>query len=334
MIGRIFLTALASMVWTLCASAQVSRPALPEDRDLSETLRALLSVPEADIDLTWSKLVIDTLIDPEADIEEGLAKIDSIAARVQQLAGEDASAARRVAFLRAYIYEAGPWNDHQPYSYDFDDPSGMMASHKSLNRYLTTQRGNCINMPFLFLVVGERMGIEMNVTTAPRHVFVQFEDPITGEVQHLETTSGAQPQRIVWQRHVLPMTDRSIESGMYMQRLSKRQQITVMAEALLQLAREQGDHVERLELAALILEQFPQSDFALLNVMDASRSLIQREILPKHPHPNEMPSAVLRQFEEWAMNHDGALDALQSYGWQPAVQNENVILPGEGRSIP
>ncbi|MEM9739428.1 MAG: transglutaminase family protein [Pseudomonadota bacterium] len=331
MVLRSLIISLASLAWSLAALANVSRPDLPESGDLSDTLETLLSVPEDEIDLTWSKLVVDSLIDPEADIEDTYATINAMALAVSYLAGPDASAAQHVATLRAYIYQAGPWNGDQPFDYDFDDPMGLSASHKSLHRYLTTKKGNCINMPFLFLAIGEQLGVEMNATTAPRHVFIQFEDPATGEVQHLETTSGAMPQRLVWQRQIMPMSDRAIESGMYFQRLSKRQQVALMGEAFLHLAGEQSDHEEILELTDFILDVFPQSDNALLHRMQASRHLIRSEILPRYNSPDVMRPDVIGQFNEWAVLHDTAIDALSQNGWQPYVQTEHVVTPGEGR---
>jgi regulator of sirC expression with transglutaminase-like and TPR domain len=327
MISRIFLILLLISSPLAYANADTSQPTLPENDDPSDTLQILLNVPEAEIDLTWSKLVIDELIDQNANLENDLKDVEAIAAKIMSHAGEGSDASTRVELLRSYIYKSGSWNAFKPYSYDFDDPMGLSASHKSLNHYLTTRKGNCINMPFLFLAVAERMGVEMNVTTAPRHVFIQFDNPQTGKVEHLEATSGAQPQRIVWQRQVMPITDRSLESGMYHQRLNKRQQVAVMGEALMHKAYEDGDHSERLEIATLILDVFPQADAALLHSMGAFRDMIREQIAPLYAHPSEMPPQVFAQFEKWAMAHDAHEAKLLDYGWQPAKPNPNVVMP-------
>lgn len=68
MISRIFLTVLLLISLAGFSYADVSRPVLPENQDYSDTLQVLLNVPEDEIDLTWSKLVIDELIDEQADI--------------------------------------------------------------------------------------------------------------------------------------------------------------------------------------------------------------------------------------------------------------------------
>jgi hypothetical protein len=175
------------------------------------------------------------------------------------------------------------------------------------------------------------MGITMNITTAPRHVFLQFANSDTGKVDHLEATSGALPQRIVWQRQVLPMTDRAIESGMYMKRLSKRQQVAVMAEILLHHLGELNDQAERIEVAELILKEFPEFDVALLNLADAYRLQIQKRFASVYPTIDLMPLDEHVVFEEWASAHDRAVDQLMALGWKRAQATEFTSAPGQGK---
>ena len=331
MVFRYWVIAVGLLWITACGQAKSPCPELPESNDPSETVAVLLSIPEEDIDLTWSKLVIDELIDKDANLSRDLAEIEEIAAYILERIPENSSNADKVEALRRYIYKPGYWNDNNPYEYDFDDPQGLSAERKSLHRYLTKRKGNCINMPFLFLAVGERMGVEMNVTTAPRHVFIQFHNDETGKLEHLETTSGAQPQRLVWQRQVFSMTDRSLESGMYFQRLSKRQQVAVMAEALLHKTSETGDYEERLELARLILDVFPQADTAILHRITSIDELVQKRFISQYPDVTMIPPATLQQIDALAYEAYSAEDSLKALGWQPYKQNENVILPGEGK---
>lgn len=313
------------------AQAEVRRPKIPANADASEIVEALLSIPEEEIDLTWSKLVFDHAVDPSVDIDATLERLDALATKAKELAGLKANAPRKVAALRTVIYKPGPWNGNTPFDYDFDDPNGILATHKTLAWYLQTKRGNCVNMPILFLAVSERMGVTMNITTAPRHVFLQFANSDTGKIEHLEATSGAQPQRIVWQRQVLPMTDRAIESGMYMKRLSKRQQVAVMAEILLHHLGELDEQAERIEVAELILKEFPELDVALLNLADAYRLQIQKRFASVYPTTDSMPLTERVVFEQWASAHDKAVDLLAYLGWQRAQATEFTSTPGQGK---
>jgi len=325
---------LLALVFTYAGSGtgeELPHPSVPSGADESEIVAALLSVPNEEIDLAWSKLVIDHVVDPEVDVNATLAKLDLLATVAAAHAGANADAPQKVAALRDVIYKAGPWNVGKPFAYDFDDPNGMQASHKTLDWYLKTKRGNCVNMPVLFLAVSERMGVEMNITTAPRHVFLQFDNSANGKVEHLEATSGAQPQRIVWQRTVLPMTDRAIESGMYMKRLSKRQQVAAMAEILLHRLVEADDQAERIEVAELMLKEFPELDVALMHLADAYRIQISRRFAANYPTEESMPLSERLVFEEWANAHDMAVDRLVSLGWQRAQATEFTSIPGQGR---
>lgn len=313
------------------AQAETVHPAISTKADASEIVEALLSVPEDEIDLTWSKLVLDHAVDPSVDINSTLKRLDSLAATATELAGAKANASRKVAALRTVIYKPGPWNGNAVFDYNFDDPNGILSTHKTLSRYLDTKRGNCVNMPMLFLAVSERMGVTMNITTAPRHVFLQFANSDTGKIEHLEATSGAQPQRIVWQRQVLPLTDRAIETGMYMKRLTKRQQVAVMAEILLHHLGELNDQAERIEVAELILKEFPEFDVALLNLADAYRLQIQKRFASVYPTIDAMPIDERVVFEEWASAHDWAVDQLMALGWQRAQATEFTSTPGQGK---
>ena len=309
----------------------IAGPALPEDQDPSGTLSALLGPQESKIDLTLSKLIVDSLVDKDAEIDNIRGKIDVLAETAQELVGPDASDADKVAALRSVIYTPGPWNAQSAFDYDFDNPNGRDAEDQTLAQYLETKRGNCVNMPILFLAVAEQMDIEMNITTAPQHVFLQFENDETSELQHLEATSGAWPQRIVWQRQVLPMTDRAIESGMYMKRLTPREQVSVMGEILLHKLQQKGDQKERVEVAEVMLDVFPQNDIALLHAQDAYARLIASEYEAKYPSIEAIPDDKREQFDHWSERFYETRTSLDTLGWQPRVQTDQVALPGEGK---
>lgn len=313
---------------TASATPQVpDRPIIPENLDYSDALEVLLERSENEIDLAWSKLVIDELVGSEMTIEGTEAQISEIARQATMISGSTATDQVKVAALRRVIYEAGNWNSDKPFSYDFDNPNGRLAQNKTISEYLSTRRGNCVNMPILFLLTGERMGLKMNLTTSPRHAFVQFEDRESGKIIHLEPTSGALPQRIAWQRKVLPMTDRAIETGMYMQRLNKRQQVAAMAETLLQALVEQNNPEERLEVSAIMLAVFPEFDIALLHTQDAHQKIIERDFQSRFPTPDLIPSELMPIFISHAQGRDQALTRLYELGWQPARDTPETYIP-------
>lgn len=190
--------------------------AVPE----AKRIDAILRQPETDMDLGRIKLTIDNMIDPTMDVESGLKQIDEMATRVRAMLYDFPPSGARLKALRAYLYEKGPWNDYRSFGYDFDDPLGKNIRNKLLLNYIASRRGNCVTMPLLFFILGQRLGLDVTISAAPLHLFVNYTDPETGTTYNLETTSGAKPARDVWIRQGNPMTDQAIANGLYMRKLS------------------------------------------------------------------------------------------------------------------
>lgn len=316
MLGRIIIIGIVGCVLGLFSAVHAE-----EAQDFSDALTEILE--DEALSLTEAKLRIDALVDPDINIAATRAKIRHLADNALRLAGTGATDGEKVLALKQLIYQPGLWNFMSPFSYDFDNPQGRRAQHKTLAYYLDTRKGNCVSMPLLFLAVADEMGVEMNISPAPQHVFLQFDNPDTGTVQHLEATSGADPQRIVWQRQVLPMTDKAIETGMYMKRLSRREMIAGMAETLLQDLAAKGNQRERFEVAQLMVREFPQFDVALLHTINASRALIREEIVSQYPTPADIPDDAQADFDTWALADAETQQRLFELGWCPKGKIED-----------
>ena len=123
---------------------------------------------------------------------------------------------------------------------------------------------------------------------------------------------------IEWLRSQLPMSDKAVESGMYLKPLSKKQVIAVMAEALLQDLRQKGDEEERIKVADLILREYPQFDAALLNIHDAYGRLLDRNFYRRYRNIDDMPPAERTIFEAWFQAGLTALETAYNLGFEPA----------------
>jgi len=140
---------------------------------------ALLRQPEKDMDLARIKLSIDKMIDPGVDVEAGMKLVDDMAAQVRAMLSGFPSSNVRLQALRAYLYEKGAWNDYQTYSYDFDDPLGKNIRNKLLLHYIASKKGNCVTMPLLFVILGQRLGLDVTISTVPYHLFAKYTDTHT-----------------------------------------------------------------------------------------------------------------------------------------------------------
>ena len=178
-------------------------------------------------------MAFDRIIDPSLAADAALREVGRLATRAAALAGHNATDAAKLAAARRVIYESGAWNGNRPFSYDYADPLGRNIRNKLLSTYLATRRGNCVSMPILMLLVGERMGLNLSLSTAPLHVFVRYTDP-AGREMNLEATSGGHPARTAWYRQNQPMSDRSIESGLYMRTLTRREVVALMADVVME----------------------------------------------------------------------------------------------------
>lgn len=176
---------------------------------ISSQVRPILSPSEQQLDYTTAKLALDTLIDPAID-EAGIRReLETLTAQAREIAGPTATDEVKLNAVRRVIYRAGAWNGHNPLAYDQADPLGLNVHNKLLSTYLRTRRGNCVSVPSLFLILADRLGLNVSFATAPLHVFIRYTDP-QGRAFNIETTSGANLARPEWLRRNFPMTDRAI----------------------------------------------------------------------------------------------------------------------------
>ncbi|MEM6942452.1 MAG: transglutaminase family protein [Pseudomonadota bacterium] len=154
----------------------LSLPGTFADAGPREDLAAIFSQDMASLDLAATKIAIDRMIDPSIDAGAQLAEIDRMAAEVRAMIPLGADSWQKVEVLRRYIYQPGAWNDGRAFAYDLEDPLGEDIRNKLMSDYLTDRRGNCITMPFLFIILGERVGLDVRPALAPLHVLVKFRD--------------------------------------------------------------------------------------------------------------------------------------------------------------
>jgi hypothetical protein len=299
----------SSLLHSVSAQPSLARR---HDKDI-EVVRAILQQPEAEIDLAKAKVTIDRLIDPSIDAAATLAQLDAMAKSLRAMLPAGASKRLILDALRYHVYKASPWNNNRPFRYDLDDPFGENIRNKLLSSYLATRKGNCISMPMLFIILGQKLGIVVTAATAPNHVFVKYRDE-AGQWHNLEATSGAGFTRDVWMRQQFPMTDEALASGIYMRPLTKKETVVVMVGTLLELYDQQQMHKQRIALARLALEFDPRDVAAILHQHSATLRLY-RLLVKQRSDVNP----VERQVQ--ALRLDATLRALYeeaiALGWRP-----------------
>lgn len=266
-------------------------------------------------DLAEVKLAIDHMVDPTVDVEAGLAAIDRMAGEVQAMADEATGSAEKLAALKRYVYEAGVWNGNKPFQYDLTDPLGENPASRKLIRYLETRRGNCVTMPILLLLLGERLGLKMTLAEAPLHLFVKYTDD-DGKTWNLEATSGAGFTRDAWYREKLPMTDKAVQNGIYLRALSRDETVATMAAFLVEHHLAAGDFEKAAAVADVLLRHYPNAAYVLAKKGTAYFRLLQREVISQYTRMEDIPPDLRARADAWYRENTTAFDRAEALGWR------------------
>jgi regulator of sirC expression with transglutaminase-like and TPR domain len=297
-------------------------PGKSVDLKSARLIRGILKQPEQEIDLAKVKLTIDKLIDPAIDIDTNLKKVDVMAAKIKTMPDYGPSSTAKMQALKRYIYEPGEWNNFQPYQYDLDDPLGTKLSNKLLPRYLESKKGNCVTMPLLFVILGQRLGIDITAATAPLHILVKFKDE-AGTTYNLETTSGANPARDVWYREQMPMTEEAVANGVYLRPLTNKETAAVMVTTLAEHYFEQREFEKAITISDLTLEYYPRDVEAMVRKGSAYYRLLARYYLEKYRSPDEIPDRTKGHFAYLSHHNLQWFAKAEALGWREPSKEDN-----------
>jgi len=293
------------------------------DKDKIATLYQLLNQPEQSIDLARAKVTIDKLVDSSIDIETTLARLDGMVQAIEGMVGAAGTDAQKLAAIRTYIYRAGPWNGGKAFSYNMKDPLGTYIPSKLLTNYMDNRLGNCVSMPFLFIALADRMGLNVTASTAPHHVFVKYTDA-SGKTINLETTSGANPSRDAWIRQNMPMTDAAINNGLYLKTLSKKETLVVMAMVFVEHLLSEGRYGSVLDTIPLLIKHYPNYPDTHIAYGSAAAHILEDNFYGKYPTPRDIPPQHQGFYQHLVRINKGAFDHVERLGWTPSEPLETL----------
>ncbi len=283
---------------------------------IARSVRAILAVPERDIDHGSAKLALDALVDPSLDSGAAMADLDRMADRARDLAGPGAAEGARLGAVRRLIYDSGPWNGHRPFGYDHGDPLGTAIPGKLIANYLERRLGNCVSMPVLFLILAEKLGVALRLASAPHHMFLRYLAP-DGTVINIEATSGGHPARDIWYRRNFPMSDRALASGLYMRTLSRREGLALMATTVLEHLLVSRRYEEAIAVATVILEHNPRDGQVMVAQASAYAGLIRTRFAARYPMPILIPEALRPGYWLLQQRNNALFAAAEALGWEP-----------------
>jgi regulator of sirC expression with transglutaminase-like and TPR domain len=278
-----------------------------------QTVRGVLAAPEARIDYARAKLTLDKLVDPKTDVEGTLRDIDGMVAVVRSMAPPGASDVEKLRAVRRYLYVDGPWNGQSPYGYDFRDFFGHSTQTKLLADYLATRLGDCVSMPTLFLILADRLGLRVTLSTAPGHEFLKYTDPATGRSYDFEATSGGHQVTDDFYRSSFSMSDEAVANGVYLKTLDRRQTVALMADTVLRDALNKGRYREAIELADVLLKVYPAQALFLVQRGEGYEGLIYERFQRKYPK-GDVPLPLVPELIALRRNADAAFDRVEALG--------------------
>ena len=165
---------------------------------------------------------------------------------------------------------------HEPYIYDFDDPTGQKDWTKMfVSKLLGTGEGNCHSLPYLYKILADELDVPCYLAFAPNHIYIKSYAESTGWY-NTELTSATFPID-AWIIASGYVTIDAIRNGLYMDTLSNKQAV---ANCLLDLAqgyqhkygKENPEFV--IKCCNTVLQYHPTNVNALLTKAEAQKHYI------------------------------------------------------------
>lgn len=284
--------------------------------DIRADVRELFTRDMGTLDFARVKIEVDRMIDPSIDVDAQLAQVDQMVATIRTMLPPNATSWDKVETIRRYIYQAGAWNDGRAFSYDHDDPYGLDVRNKLLSDYIQDRRGNCITMPFLFIILGQRLGLDVTPAMAPLHVFVKFTDD-QGLTHNLEATSGAGRARDQHYRNLLPITDEAIANGVFLKPLTAEQSVAVIAAVVVEELIQQTRYHDAMAVADILLDHYPMFAYIMVKKGTAAYHLLQTKFHDKYPTAQDVPEDQRPYLAYLQRVNQSTFDRAESLGWRP-----------------
>lgn len=325
------LSLLILLLGSYCLFAQSKFPVVyqPVQEYTGQTIWDVVNVPEEYLDVGLWALIIAKEYDQNVDVEKYLKELNEMASEVNRMLSGRTKDMEKFVMVKTFLYEAGAWNNHQPFSYDLDDPLGNQLENQLLSAYLTTRKGNCVSMPTLFIALMERIdpNVPFRAVRAPLHLFCRLHDRQTGDVWNVETTNGGHPARNQWYVETLNILQESIDGGVYLTDMSKKELLADLIQPLMLRARLAKDYETAFKYADLALQLNPEAIYSLVN-KGAMYAQIGYEMLEKIKSENRRITPQEKQLlDRYDQKAGKYMESAFALGWKPESpeQQENYL---------
>lgn len=311
----IVLWGLAGLLLSHRLAAQSVGPiGIPPDPNVQH-LAQLANPPKGTVDYAQVQEAIEKMANPAFDTAAFEAELNRWTALIQKRLPAHASPTQIMTAMGEVIYTPGSWNDQHPFTYDLSDPLAKNNATRFVSTYLKTRKGNCVSMPTLLLILGQKLGLTMTLAMAPEHEFARLQDT-NGRWINIEATtpnSWSDEQYI----QMLHITPRSMASGLYMRTLTPRETVAVMLDPLMGVYARTRPTGYLLGLARLTQQLDPKNADGYVMEANAYFLELSRRYLVHHLTPDKLPPAQREDFDALYKANDTVMAQVEAMGWAP-----------------
>ncbi|KRE89300.1 hypothetical protein ASG87_02860 [Frateuria sp. Soil773] len=270
------------------------------------------------IDYAKVQTAIERAANPKFDAKAFNADLDHWANLVKARVPKGAPPTEVMTALGQVIYTPGPWNDNHPFSYDLDDPMGSIYQNKLVSTYLRTRKGNCVSMPTLLIILGQKLGLTMTLSEAPQHEFARLQD-VNGRWFNIEATSPGSPpdSKYIDEMHITPQ---QIQSGIYMRTTTPRETVAAMLEPLEAVYVHTRSPGALLGLAVLVERMDLRNADGYVNEANAFFLTLAHRYLVHHLTPEVLPPAQRADFNALYDASTRIMNRVEAMGWAPSTK--------------
>ncbi|WP_158601682.1 transglutaminase family protein [Solilutibacter pythonis] len=277
-------------------------------------MRAQFQLPDDRVDYATAKLAVNSIIDPSTDTAAVRRQLDQWERAVRGNVPATPTARQVLDALLKTLYVPGEWNQDKPFTYDLSDPLGKNPKNKQLATYLATRKGNCVSMPTLFVILGQRLGLTVALATAPNHLLVKFADDEQQMWLNIEATAGGFKYDSSYQRET-GITETALNNGLYLRPLLPHEGVGAIAGTLMEHYGEKKDADALMAVADLALAANSKDPVAMIWKANAYYIQTDQRIRSKYPNAADVPPELHDEY--WCLSQENLawFAKAESLGW-------------------
>ncbi len=141
----------------------------------------------------------------------------------------------------------------------------------------------------------------------------------------MEATNGGNPARNQWYVETMKINQQSIDSGLYLSTLTKKEFVAELIGILISKYRDQEDYKKAMEYAELILKINPKSGVGLVQKGALSSWLAYETLEIAKYEQREMTAEEKQEFRKQNLDSKKYIDSAMAMGWHPESQESKEI---------